>query len=322
MSEEPGSGLNSWKNPGDSVTRMIKGIGIALLIAFVLPIIIGKEIVFLNIQGLFEKSVPGVLKIEFLYPLLAGLGALKIAQVKRSPKKAAVLISLGIFPFLFLLVDKSVREAFSGIAGGLPGGGSMGVNLILSALALLGILAGAQASRVRAKLDLGAHVAAAGAGLYVINLFIPIKGQLSFLQPFKQIGQSDPTGAGVMVIGGLVGLAALALMVMAVIKCFQLLQGAAERERLGKAIIKLWVAQFYVYGAFLIYVVIVGAGKSGGDAGMILLSFLTTIPKFFLWILGLYLLIPLGLSELILVAPGSGQLPASAPTEGPAGPAA
>jgi hypothetical protein len=328
MSEEPGSGLASRKNSEDSVTRMIKGIGIALMIAFILPIFIGKEIVFLNIQGLFERSVPGVLKIEFLYPLLAGLGALKIAGMKRSREKAAALIFLGIFPFLFLLFDKSVREAFSGIAGGLPGGGSLGPNLILSALAIFGILAGAQASRIRAKLDLGAYVAAAGAGLYVVVLIIPIKGQFPFLQPFKLLGQTDPTGAGVMVLSGLVSLAAMALMVMAVIKCFQLLQAGAERERLGNAIIKLWVAQFFVYGAFLIYVLIVGASKSGGDAGMVLLSFLTTVPKLFLWIFGLYLLIPLGLSELILLAPGSGQIPAPASmespttTEGPAGPAA
>jgi hypothetical protein len=321
MSEESGSGLASWKNSDDSVPRIIKGIGIALLIAFILPII-GREIVFLNIQGLFEKSVPGFLKIELLYPLLAGLGLLRIAGMKRSPEKAAALISLGIFPFLLLLVDKSVREAFSGIAAGLPGGGSLGVNLILSALALFGILAGAQASRVRAEVDLGATVAAAGAGLYIVNLFIPVNGQFSFLQPFKLFGQKDPTGAGVMAIGGLVSLIVLALMVMAIIKCFQLLRSGADRKRLGNAIIKLWVAQFYVYGAFLLYVLIVGAAKSGGEAGMMILSFLTAIPKFFLWILGLYLLIPLGFSELILLAPGSGRLPAPAATEGPAGPTA
>lgn len=321
MSEILGGGLTSWSKPQDSVTTIIKAIGIALLIAFILPII-GREIVFLNIQGLFEKSVPGVMKIELLYPLLAGAAAFMIAKMKRSPEKAGALISLGIFPFLFLFVDRSVREAFSGIAGGLPGGGSMGANLILSALAIFGILAGAQASRIRADLDLAAYVAAAGAGLYVLVLFIPIKGQFTFLQPFKQITQKDPSGAGVMVISGLVSLAALVLMVLVVIKCFQLLQVGANREVLGNAIIKLWLAQFFVYGAFLVYVLIVSAGKSGGDAGTIFLSFLSTVPKFFLWIFGLYLLIPLGLSEFILLSPGSPHLPAPAPTEGPSGPTA
>jgi hypothetical protein len=299
MADEPTPVFNSFSKPADQADTLIRGFGIALLIAFFFPVI-GDKILFISISGLWEKGVPDILRIEILYPLIAGAALISLARKARSVGRAAWILAIGAFPFLLLLVNGEVRSGLAEITKGLPGSGSMGANLVLSGLAAFAILSGAYASRVRPEQALGAHVAVAGAGLYFITLFIPVNKQFPLIAPFKMMVAHDPTKYGVMFISGLVVLACMALVILACLRCFRLPGPAAEREKTGTAVLKLWFAQFYVYGAFLAYGLIISLAQGRGESGTMVLAFLTTLGKFGVWIIGLFLLIPLGIAEMII----------------------
>ena len=312
MTDESKPVIDFGPKPAARGDMLISRFGIALLIAFVFPII-GEEILFINISGLWERGVPFIARIEFLYPLLAGVALISLAKKGRSLGRAAGLLAIGIFPFLLLFVDSEVRAGLSKITQSLPGSGTTGLSLILSSLAAFAILAGAHASRVRPDQDLGAHVAVAGAGLYFITLFIPVGNQFPFLAPFKMMTAHDPTKYGVMFLSGFVALTCMALVILAALRCFRLPGAAAGRDKTGNAVIKLWFAQFYVYGAFLAYALIVNLDQARGESGTMILAFLTAIVKFVLWILGLYLLIPLGIAEFIIAGARPAAIPISSP---------
>jgi len=301
MSKETKPVFDSWTTTADPADPLIYRLGIILLVAFFFPII-GDKIVFFNIVGLWERGVPGIVRIELLYPLLAGAALLVLAKKARSMGRAAALLAIGLFPFLLMLASSEVRSGLASITRNLPGGGATGAQFLLSALAIFGILGGAHASRIRPEQTLGANVAIAGAGLYFITLFIPVNRQLPIIAPFKVMTSRDPTGYAIMFLSGLTALACMVLVVLACVQCFRLSDAASDRVKTGNTAIKLWFAQFYVYGAFLLYTMIVGLSRARGDAGLMILSFLTAIGKFGAWVLGLLLLIPLGIAEFIIAA--------------------
>lgn len=302
-------GLNQSEGSGttfeDPTGKIITAIGIGLLIAFIFPIFVTgyrtSKLVFLNIEILGERGVPGMLIIQLLYPLIAGIAAIILAKRERSGGKALALVVIGILPFLILLASKDIQRAFGQITRNLPGGLSIGLALVLGTIAVFSILSGAHAARVKPANQIAGYVASLGAGLYFLTLLIPQYGEFSFIVPFKLMGTRDPSGMGIMFLSGLVALICLVLMIFAAGRCFLLLKPEAEKIRIGGSIIRLWFAQFYVYGAFILYIMIVTAGQGRGSDGLIFITLIMSIIKFVPWILGLYLLIPLGISEFILL---------------------
>lgn len=290
----------------DPTGKIITAIGIGLLIAFIFPILVPgyrtTKLVFLNIEILGARGASGMLIIQCLYPLIAGLAAIFLAKRERSGGKAFALLAIGLLPFLILLASRDVQRAFGQITRNLPGGLTIGLSLVLGTIAVFSILSGAHAARVKPANQLAGYVAAIGAGLYFLTLLIPTNGEFSFIIPFKLMGARDPSGMGIMFLSGLVTLICLVLMIIASVRCFMLLkQEGEEKARFGKSIIRLWFAQLYVYGAFILYIIIASAGQGRGDGGIVFFTLLMSIIKFVPWILGLYLLIPLGISEFILL---------------------
>ncbi len=310
----------------DHTQKMLKIIGFGLLVAFFFPLYYSAlgmgKMMFINFELISKTGVPGSIKFQALYPLLAGAMVLYAAGKHRSFGKGWSLIMIGLFPFIILIMSAPVQKALAGVSSGIPGSGGMGLQVILSNLGMMAILSGACASYVRPGLGNYNLVAAGGGVLYLVSLVVPHNGQIPLLEPFKMMfGKRFPGGGGgYMFIAGLAGLAVVMIMILVSIKCLQMrnphkdanLPRAntesltrsfqvkravtfVDHRELSRSALKLWVAQFYVYGAFLLYTMIAAPGASSMFIMMIM-----GIIKFIPWILGLYLLIPIGISELML----------------------
>jgi len=311
MNDELRPALDSVSPADDPTDSLLSKIGIGLIIAFILPLY-ARKLFFLNLEVLGERGVPDLVKFELIYPLIAGIAACVLAKKARTIGRGWLILILGLLPFLIALSDDSVQRAVGEILNNLPGSGTSGGNMLLGLIGVLGMLAGAWALKIKADLDLAALIAAGGGGLYLISLIIPVKGQLPLLAPFKLFSTRDYSGAGLVAVSAIVSLICLALTITAAVKCLLLPKSAGDRSSQAGTAIRLWVWQFPVYGVFMIYVMIAAAGKGGVDIIELFLAMALAIGKFFPWILGLYLLIPLGVAELLLCRPS-----ASAPPQQP-----
>ncbi|NIM11671.1 MAG: hypothetical protein GTO45_06225 [Candidatus Aminicenantes bacterium] len=302
----PTSSLTEVADP----TRLIlNAVGRGLIFAFFFPIFViaggSLKLVFLNFLALGSSQAGLMLKFQALYPLLAGIAVLILVRQKSSPRRAAAFLGIALLPVLVLLLSEEVRMAFSSLGKDITGGFSIGLHLIVSSLAIFAMLASAHTIRIEAAHRIAASLAVIGGGLYFLSLLIPVKGKFLFLEPFRALTLNDPTGAGVFIVAGLASLASLALMIYAAVTCFQIQKQEKDKhkEMMGKRIINLWVWHLLVSGMAIFYMIFIGIilGKSMADA--LLVMFVTALIKFVPWILGLYLLIPLGISEILLTHP-------------------
>lgn len=291
--------LNEYMDPTNDYLRKI---GIWLIIAFIMPIIVqsygGIRVFFMNIEGTFGGGVPLLLRFEMIYPLLAGLVMLMIAKQVRTTNRAVMILGAGLLPFLILLVDEQIREGIFSMMSNIPGAGMMGIQTLFSFGGVVCILAAAHALRVKPRVKTSINVAVVGAGLYILSLLIPVQGQFSFILPFKMMTFHDPSGTGIMFVSGLFSLVILAIMLYICYLCFKLLQPNTGRETTGNSIISWWIKILLAAGIYIAYIIIISVIKGGGGQ---LLSIITGIVKFIPWLLGLYLLIPLGVAEFLIL---------------------
>lgn len=313
MNDELRPALDSVTPGEDPTDSLLSKIGIGLIIAFILPLY-ARKLVFLNFEVLGERGVPDLVKFELIYPLIAGIAACVLAKKARTIGRGWLILILGLLPFLIALSDDSVQRAVGEILNNLPGAGTGGGNMLLGLVGILGMLAGAWAVKIKADLEPAALIAAVGGGLYLVSLIIPTKGQLPILAPFKMFSTRDYTGSGVVAVSAIVTLICLALVIAAAVKCLLLPKSVGDRSSQAGTAIRLWAWQFPVYGIFMIYVIIVASGKGGADIGELFIAMALAIGKFFPWILGLYLLIPLGVAELLLGRPSSAPAPPQQPS--------
>jgi hypothetical protein len=304
--KDPTTSLTDVADP----TRLIlNAVGRGLIFAFFFPIfiIVGRslKLVFLNFLVLQSSQSGLMLQFQALYPLLAGIAVLVLVRQKSSPRRAAAFLGIALLPVLVLLLSEEVRMAFSTLGKNITGGFSIGLQLIVSSLAIFAMLASAHTIRIQAAHRIAASLALIGGGLYFLSLLIPVQGKFLFLEPFRALTLNDPTGAGILIVAGLASLASLALMIYAAFTCFRIQKQEKDKhkEMMGKRIISLWVWHLLVSGMAIFYMIFIGIilGRSMADA--LLVMFVTALIKFVPWILGLYLLIPLGISEILLTHP-------------------
>jgi hypothetical protein len=306
----------SLKDPTTSLTEVadptkliLNVVGRGLIFAFFFPILIIAEgalkFELLNIPALENSQTGLMLKFQVLYPLLAGIAVLILVRQKSSPRRAMAFLGIAILPVLVLLLNEEVRMAFSTLGKNITGGFSIGLQLIVSSLAIFGMLASAHTIRIEANHRIAASLAVIGGGLYFLSLLIPVQGKFLFLEPFRALTLNDPSGAGIFVVAGLASLTSLALMIYAAAICFQIQKQEKHKlkEMMGKRIISLWVWHLLVSGMAIFYMIFIGIILGKSMAGPLLVIFITALIKFVPWILGLYILIPLGISEILLTHP-------------------
>lgn len=292
-------------DPTDSVIFVL---GIALLIAFFSPVIIpvaskGTQLFFLNIEFISNnqgKSIPGMLAIQMLYPLLAGIFLIFAAQWKRSVGKACALFAVGVFPLVLLIIDPQVQNGIDRIIGSLPQIANLGLVILFVGVSVSLILAGAYTVRINPQNKHAPHLAIIGGILYLISLMIPVGGKFPFTAPFSMMFSGDSSGAGYAFAFGFIHLVGLILMVSMVVCSLRLLGPASHREKTGKHIIILWLSALVLWSVsflnLMTYASITSAIGGSGLQTILSLVFLKAFP----WIFGLFHLVPLGIAEFML----------------------
>jgi len=298
-----------WSNRKDPTNLILSVIGRGLIIAFFIPVLFivpgSFKLLFINLRILGDTQAAGMLQFQALYPLLAGIAVIFLSRRDRSQVRAGALLGIALLPALVLLKDKDVQVAFSNLGRFTEGGFSINLHLILSALAVILMLASAHTLRIYSKHDTVESAAVIGGGLYLLSLLLPVNDEFIFLEPFKYLTFNDPSGAGVSFVRGLASLSALALMVTAAVYCLRIPKQNKEldKEIIGVRIIRLWGYHLIVYGFAVYYGLFVNIFNEAPMSGAFLLMFTVALMKFIPWILGLYVLIPLALAEFMLTVP-------------------
>lgn len=304
--KDPTTSLTEVANPTKLILNVV---GRGLIFSFFFPVLVIVEGTlkpeFLNIPVLGNSQAGLMLKFQVLYPLLAGIALLILVRQKSSPRRAAAFLGIALLPFLVLILSEDVRMAFSSLGKNITGGFSIGLHLIISSLANFGMLASAHTIRIEASHRIASSLAVISGGLYFLSLLIPVQGKFVFLEPFRALTLNDPTGAGILIVAGLASLISLAMMIYAAVNCFQIQkqETSKHKEIMGNRIIRLWVWQYLVSGMAIFYMISIKIILGKSMAGTLLVIFITALIKFVPWILGLYILIPLGISEMLLTHP-------------------
>ncbi len=291
----------------DPTKKILLIIGIGLLISYILPIIVPDKtgsikVMFLNIEIFSQSGVDKMIITQLFYPLLAGMLVIVLASANRSAVKALALIITGVLPVLVLFIAPEIREVLDKYLKESQGLIYMGLAMFLALTGATFILSGAHAARVKPAIKIAGFIAAIGAVLSLISNFIPIEGKFQVAQYVKLMTEDDLSGKGILFLYGLAGLMCIILLIIITIRCFQLLFAESDKVRIGKSIIHLWFVQLYIFGALYMYLIIATTNNSGYFL-LLLIGSILLLVKIVAWIIGLYLLIPLGIAEFILLSP-------------------
>jgi len=277
--------------------RRIRKLGIILLLGFLLPVLSprtfegGVRTTFLNFEILGESSAPGLARFMFLYPGLAGIAVIILAAY-RGAARSVGLICVGILPLVVLALDPDVQEAAS-VLSSFPGARSIWA-AVFSLAGCGGILAGIRALHYRPGSRPAAVIGAVGGGLYLVSLFLPVlpkeMGRIAFLVSFKVFGQPSSIPLGLGMLGQMV-----CLMLASVICLMTLARMPAARELADGAFkFVIWSAVVYLLGVILQTLFTMDGPASH------FLCFLSVMVKVTFWVVGLFLLLPVGLADLIV----------------------
>jgi hypothetical protein len=299
--EEVPAGVEE-ETPGNWIFSVIGG---WLIAAFFFPLLVtgsgSPKLDFLSIDLLLNKDAPEILKFQVVYPLIAGVLMLILARMFRSVIKSIAITAIGLLPFLLVLVNDVAQDAFLELVQHVPKGFSLGAPLIPIHIAVIAMLAGAHACRVNPIRKIATYVAMSGALIYIILLVAPLEGRFPFLAPFKSLSAGSRAGAGIDYHTGMGALIAMLLMIYAASRCFLLLNRSYDRKIVGNSIWRLWYVHLFVYTGFFIYVFLLTQYTAGVMSLWSVVALITGIVKFLPWIVCLYLLIPLGIAESILL---------------------
>lgn len=292
--------------PVDPTKKIITIIGFGLLISYILPILsfVSKspQFVFFNIEAMSAGNLPKMVVFQLFYPLIAGLMAIVLAMIKRSGARAFALVVIGLLPAIVLLIEADVRDFFGAIIK-LPNIVSIGLYVIIGTAATFLILAGAHASRVAPANRIAGFAAALGAGLYIVAQCVPINGKFQIVETIKLLTGEDQTMMDLGFLSGVIGIISFILMLIIAVRCFQLLLQGGDNVRIGKSIILLWFLQIAIYGLLVLYILFSAPGNA--DMGEVKVLYfwgiIMLLIKFLPWVFGLYLLIPLGIADFILL---------------------
>lgn len=180
--------------------------GIALIVSFLMPVFEGQthgfrhhggggpdvKPIMVNIELLKDSGVPGTVKFFAIYPVIAGVLVLILGAAVSGPARAIVLAILAVTPLLVFMADEDIRMGMDNMLD-VPGMNEVGLIALAALGAWMALYAGCRAAVFRPNSLAAAVIAAVGAGLLAVSLFMPIEqpwGEeaISFLAPFKAIG--------------------------------------------------------------------------------------------------------------------------------------
>ena len=292
--------------PSDRRTANIIVLGAILLAAFACPVLAPKfsdtggvsvRPYFLNVEGLGESLVPGVVKFQLVYPAIAGLALIILAPLLRNFIRSICILVLGLIPVIVALASSDVRDVVKGTSREL-GCISWNASAVLGCLAFIGLYVGTR-SRWYRPVSLAAYIAGAvGGGLYLVQLILPVlpeeAGTLPIVCMVKMLKVKPLL---VVAIGSIVQ---TACFVAAAIICL------ANYPRKTPSVRGTASAAFTLLavGIVVFLVSVVGnalylIGSHAGKFEAFAIGVMTLV-KMGLWGGGLLLLIPFGATDLIV----------------------
>jgi hypothetical protein len=315
--------------------RNIVILGVVLLLGFLLPILVPRfqssrpydpdrisEVTlkpkFVSFEAMAQEDMPGTAKFFILFPALAGITAVIVALVTDGRARGAILLALFALLVIVMLSSRDVRVGFLEMARAM--GGRLGTFMILSTVAWLGIFVGSRSRWYRPGSTAAMVIGIVGGILYLVVEVLPVLpdavGTISLVAPFKLLGQKR------MVIAGLGGVVQLGCLIAASIVCFVNVNLADQRrgQRLGRVAFRLLVGGAIAAGACFVLNGMVEAGRNVEEhLGLFIFSSLFNLAKFLAWVVGVLLLLPIGLTDLV-VGPPARVLPATPVPHPPAYP--
>jgi hypothetical protein len=287
-------------------------LGLALLAAFFLPVIgpdalgAGTRVLFINIEGLFQTDPSGgMLKVQLLYPLIAGVAVLVLAGNLPQMSRSVWLLVLGVMPFILLFSSAEVRRGFEMGFEQMTQGRSPILGGVIGLIAFAGLFAGSRARALRPSSAAAAVLGAVGGGMFILSLFLTTPaGEMSLVQPFTMLFGERPRGmsagdSGVVVFMALVAIVHMLCLIGSSILC--LINASTTRTDAGPRAalaFRLWVwSMLVLLVGFSVGLVIALSEGVPAEAAM---PAVTMIVKMLIWIAGLMLLALAGLTEVIV----------------------
>ena len=268
-------------------------LGVVLLVGFLMPIVDGANFEFPNFAVFSAAGAPWQMFVIMLAPGVAGMAMILLARLGRHPVRGIVTVALPLLPVLVLMTDEEVRRSFSFTFKNMSG------ELILAVLLLnlgwIGLLVGARARWYRPRRGAAYWIGLAGAIAFGVFLMMPIMpaeaGHIPLITAFKMF-EAPPIR---LVAFGVV--AWIDCTVLAGVLCLMTAPGKSADFARRRA-----------RGAFLL--LIAGAAAFGLCAATALLQnaraddvvapVLTALIKFGCWGVGMILLLPTGITDLVV----------------------
>lgn len=286
-------------------------LGAILILVFFHPLVEGRyptisgydrsvtyKVKFVNIEILLsDEHIPAMTRFITVYPLIAGIVIL-IAAVK-APRRVLnfILIGLGIILYLARLIGEYELQTINW----LPPGNGVGKFIdFLGEIGLTGLLAGSLARRHRPKSNIAAIMGIVGGVLFLGSLLLPIFftdiRATRFALPFHLYGAKNGRVAAMT----LFMILSMLSWIVACILCF------ANTPRRGTDSAKAMSIRAFKYfwiGAVLAFLTALffmcGGITEASQFGIKMLG----VSKNSFWVVGTFLMLPLGLAGLTVMLP-------------------
>lgn len=271
--------------------RNVVIVGIMLIVGFLMPVCVASpmstsmRLSLVNIEALGQSGIGWQGVFSMLFPLVAGIVTL-VAVPLAPRKRGAVLIAMAVSQVVVVVI------ALDGFGLGQVLGPNLNVVAFVYVLFLgmiWGLLAGCRARWYRPNAKPAYAVGVTGALCTLVLYFAPFEGPPAISNVFRLVSLAP-------VMGALLVLATLLIIGAALISLVNVpsrqLESSSNTARLTFVILLL------SFGACLL-LLLVWVMESVDHAGMVV-SVITVCIKGVCWIGGMMLLLPMGITDLIV----------------------
>ncbi len=268
---------------------------IALIVGAVLPIYFyssfsGGELIFINFEIFDQENVKFLLKLFFIYPLIAGMAGLFLIRIPDQVIRAIALTVLAFLPLILMIVNSSVSNQM----GRLSMGGADDM-IGFSAIGWLLIFIGAFTLQVRPEYKTALFILSLGCLFYMIAQFMEgASDSIMLLYGFEQLFSSSE--AVIVHFSGLCHIASQVLAGLIIYRTVQIWQSPQFTQMHSYTIQQLWVIALLVSFLPLVYLIIDGIIDSPKQIPTIIM----TLIKMFAWVGGIFVLAIFSCIELLL----------------------
>ncbi len=269
-------------------------LGGALLAGFILPVFgfaRGGDfhIEFLSFTML-NQSPNWIATVGVLYPAIAGLVVLVVSAGVKGPIRGVILIVLGLTPVIFALLEADVSTIMDQLRFA-PQGSVMVALLLL--IGFYGVFIGNRARWYRPNQNIAYVFALIGGCCLLALMLVPFDGTPAAIGVFGAFRANFLAGIGVVIpVYMIIGCAVISVLNSYKTKPLNasFMAGIAFRLLIGSAVILAVIS------------IVPELIRSGIDA-MVLITVISATLKFGCWIVGIILLFPLGVIDMLVGDP-------------------